>query len=84
MLDANNATSTFPMQMQGRLDGENAVKLGEGFMFKKFLEWDPKDRSDDKNLREYIQEIVFEEARKLKWDREHADDDHEEIEFLNS
>ena len=53
-------------------------------MFKKFLEWDPKDRSDDKNLGEYIQEIVFEEARKLKWDREHADDDHEEIEFLNS
>jgi hypothetical protein len=39
MLDANNQTSTFPMQIQGRLDGENAIKSGEGFMFNKFLEW---------------------------------------------
>ena len=57
------------MQMQGRLDGENAVKLGEGFMFDKFLEWDPKDHSGNKNLGDYIQEIVFEEARKLKHER---------------
>ena len=57
------------MQMQGRLDGENAVKLGEGFMFDKFLEWDPKDHSGNNNLGDYIQEIVFEEARKLKHER---------------
>ena len=62
--------------MQGRLDGENAVKLGEGFMFNKFLEWDPKDRSDNKNLGQYIQEIAFEEARQLKYKREHEGDDH--------
>jgi hypothetical protein len=33
MLDADNATSTFPMQLVGRKDGANAVKSGEGFMF---------------------------------------------------
>lgn len=43
MLDANNATSTFPMQMQGRLDGENTLKMGEGFMFNKILEWSQTD-----------------------------------------
>lgn len=33
ILNFNNETSTFPMQMVGRLDGENAVKSGEGFFF---------------------------------------------------
>lgn len=39
ILDFNNATMTWPMQMVGRLDGENAVKDGDGFMFSKLLEW---------------------------------------------
>jgi len=26
--------------MVGRIDGENAVKQGEGFMFEKMKEWD--------------------------------------------
>ena len=34
ILDFNNATMSWPMQMIGRLDGENAVKDGDGFMFK--------------------------------------------------
>ena len=41
-------------------------------MFEKFKEWDPKDKSDNKNLGDYIQEIIYEEARKLKHDREKA------------
>jgi hypothetical protein len=32
------------MQMVGRLDGENALKDGEGFMFNKFNEW--KENND--------------------------------------
>ena len=47
-------------------------------MFDKILEFDSK--SDDKNLGEYIQEIAFEEARKLKHEREHQDD----AQILNS
>lgn len=35
ILDFNNATSTWPMQMIGRTDGENAIKAGPGFMFNK-------------------------------------------------
>lgn len=33
IINFDNNTSTWPMQMLGRLDGENAVKDGEGFMF---------------------------------------------------
>lgn len=39
ILNFNNATSTYPMQMLGRLDGENAVKSGEGFYFKAMDQW---------------------------------------------
>jgi hypothetical protein len=44
MLDFSNNTNTWPMQVIGRIDGENAVKQGEGFMFQKMKEW---YRSDD-------------------------------------
>lgn len=33
MLNFANVTNTWPYQMVGRLDGENALKDGEGFMF---------------------------------------------------
>jgi len=39
ILNFDNTTATFPMQMVGRLDGENAVKSGEGFVMKKIKEW---------------------------------------------
>ena len=39
ILDFSNTTSTWPMQMIGRNDGENAVKAGEGFLFSKIDEW---------------------------------------------
>jgi hypothetical protein len=39
MLNFDNKTSTFPMQMLGRKDGANALKSGEGFYFGKLKEW---------------------------------------------
>ena len=39
ILDFSNTTSTWPMQMIGRTDGENAAKAGEGNMFAKFDDW---------------------------------------------
>ena len=39
IINFDNTTSTWPMQMIGRLDGENALKDGEGFMFNKMKEW---------------------------------------------
>ena len=39
ILDFNNSTMTWPMQMVGRLDGENAIKNGDGYMFDKLFEW---------------------------------------------
>ena len=38
-LDADNTTVTWPVQMMGRLDGENVVKSGEGFYFNKLKEY---------------------------------------------
>jgi len=39
MLNFDNTTNTWPMQMLGRLDGENALKDGDGFMFGKMKQW---------------------------------------------
>ena len=39
IINFDNTTSTWPMQMTGRLDGENAVKDGEGFYFNKMREF---------------------------------------------
>jgi len=39
MIDVTNKTVTWPMQMQGRKDGNAVVQLGEGTMFKKMDEW---------------------------------------------
>jgi hypothetical protein len=33
IINFDNTTSTWPMQMTGRKDGENAIKDGEGYMF---------------------------------------------------
>lgn len=39
MIDVTNKTVTWPMQLQGRKDGNAVVQLGEGAMFKKMDEW---------------------------------------------
>lgn len=38
-LNADNQTVTWPIQMMGRLDGENAIKLGEGFYFREMQKY---------------------------------------------
>ena len=38
-LDADNSTVTYPLQMDGRQDGENVVNSGEGFYFNKMNEY---------------------------------------------
>ena len=39
IINFDNKTNTWGMQMKGRVDGENAVKDGEGMMQKKLLEY---------------------------------------------
>mmetsp|Transcript_17536 Transcript_17536/g.29580 ORF Transcript_17536/g.29580 Transcript_17536/m.29580 type:complete len:266 (+) Transcript_17536:329-1126(+) len=39
LLNFDNSTNTYSMQMLGRLDGQNAQKAGEGFYFQKMDEW---------------------------------------------
>jgi hypothetical protein len=60
ILDFNNATMTWPMQMTGRLDGENALKDGDGFMFRKFDEWkqNPSLQKRFPKIGDFIKEIV--------------------------
>ena len=50
--------------MQGRLDGENAIKSGESFIYNKLLDWDLEGKSAD-----YVSKIVRDEAEKWKEDR---------------
>jgi hypothetical protein len=71
ILDFNNQTSTFPMQMQGRLDGENAVKLGEGFMFGKMEEYrNSKDiQKQFPKIGDYMRHHFEEQAEIFKKDR---------------
>ena len=64
MLNVNNETSTYPMQMQGRLDGENAIKSGEHFIYNKLLDWNQQGKSAD-----YVSNIIKDEAEKWKQQR---------------
>ena len=63
VLDFRNKT-TWPMQMQGRVDGENALKDGEGWMFSKFKEWHNSLDLQSKFVRisDYIRSVVKERA----------------------
>ena len=65
MLDFQNSTITFPNQLQGRIDGENALKDGEGFMFSKMDEWrDSKDlQTEFPRIGDYIREQVAVQAK---------------------
>jgi len=56
ILNFNNETMTYPMQMLGRLDGENAIKTGEGFYFKAMDEWrdSPELQKDFPHIGHYI------------------------------
>jgi len=71
ILDANNQTSTYPMQMQGRLDGENAVKAGEGAMFEKIREFN----GTSIELPDFVTRAVKDQAEYFKQQRRHQDED---------
>jgi hypothetical protein len=68
LLNFNNATSTFPMQMQGRLDGENAYKQGEGFMFNVMEEYraSPDLQEEFLTVGHYLRKHFEESAEKFK------------------
>lgn len=57
--------------MIGRLDGENALKDGEGFMFQKFLEWrdSPELQLIYPKVNDYVTATVKERAEKYKVER---------------
>lgn len=59
ILDADNSTSTFPMQLLGRQDGADAVKAGEGFMFRHMDKWnnDEAIRAEHPRLSGYLGRI---------------------------
>lgn len=63
ILDVHNSTSTYPMQMQGRADGANAIKIGEGTLFKMFDEWDPKS---GERAADFVSRVVKEQNEMFK------------------
>lgn len=71
LLRFDNNTSTWPMQMLGRLDGENAIKDGEGFMFAKFDEWNntPTLKEQFPRVNDYITFTVLQRAEMHKAQR---------------
>tara|TARA_B110000285_G_C15046879_1_gene574790 strand:+ start:991 stop:1311 length:321 start_codon:yes stop_codon:yes gene_type:complete len=79
MLNFNNATSTYPMQMLGRLDGENAVKSGEGFYFEAMDKWTDNEKLHDEfgHISHYIFDQVLKENEKHKKERRHLFSDEE-------
>ena len=52
------------MQMIGRLDGENAIKDGEGFMFGKMAEWgnSPELKQQYPRVNDYVTKVVKDRA----------------------
>lgn len=60
LLNFDNETVTWPSQMQGRLDGENAVKDGEGMMQAHFIEYQNNAtmRAQYPKVSDFIQGVV--------------------------
>jgi len=60
ILKFDNSTVTWPMQMQGRTDGANAIKQGEGFMFNEIRKWtnDKEIQRANPILADYLHDIV--------------------------
>jgi hypothetical protein len=66
--------------MQGRLDGENAVKDGEGFMYQKLDEWrdDTTIQEEFPKVSDYVRHHVTESNKMHKQERRHQDADAQE------
>lgn len=71
ILNFNNETSTYPMQMQGRLDGENAIKQGEGFFFDKMEEYRESQelQKEYRTVAHYIRYHIKESASRFRRER---------------
>lgn len=69
------------MQMLGRLDGENAIKDGEGFMFGKMAEWgqSPELQQEFPKVNDYVVKVVKDRARVHRQERRHQQQDGEEM-----
>ena len=61
------------MQMIGRLDGENAIKDGEGYMFSKMAEWGNSTdlKQQYPRVNEYVTKVVKDRAELHKQERRH-------------
>ena len=67
--------------MQGRLDGENAVKDGEGFIYQKLDEWrdDTTIQEQFPKVGDYVKHHVTESNRKHKKERRHEGEETQEF-----
>lgn len=72
-LNADNTTVTWPVQMMGRLDGENVVKAGEGFYFDamKRYQKSPELKKEYPEAKKYVDYLVTKETEKYKQERRH-------------
>ena len=59
ILKVDNSTVTWPMQMQGRQDGERVVAQGEGFYFDKMEAWSNSNdlQQEYPNLGDYLKSL---------------------------
>lgn len=64
MIQLDNKTITWPMQLQGRKDGAAAVKAGEGFFFKHMDLWQksPELKAEFPRVSQYIKHVQTELA----------------------
>jgi len=69
------------MQMVGRLDGENAVKSGEGFVMEKIKEWRSSAaiKLEFPRLGAWVKKVLLDEREKHKQERRHQPTDEDEI-----
>ena len=70
--------------MIGREDGENAVKQGEGFMFKQMKQYDSDSslKAEYRELADYIEDVVegqYRYYKKLRREQTIGDEDLEPI-----
>lgn len=70
--------------MQGRLDGENAIKDGEGFIYQKLDEWrdEPTVRGQFPKVGDYVRHHVTAQNKAHKEERRHYQEPAETQEFI--
>jgi len=86
LINPDNSTVTWPMQVQGRLDGAAARNKPEGYYFDKMVEWDESHELQKRfrTVRDYISYIIQEEKKEIQagWKEEKPHSKEEELVFL--